>query len=414
MSNPDSPPRSEFAQGWRVVVAAMLGVACGASPIPYNAIGQLIGPVHAELNWSIADITLAITLFGVIAGLLAPFFGWLADRFGVRRVALASLVAFGLTFGALAFVSNSLWAWWIGWSLVGLVGIGSTPITWTRGVNLWFFRQRGLALGITLVGTSLTAIIVPQLAGWGIDRFGWRAAFPLLAALPLLIALPVAWMLFREPRPEQRPPQVSAGAKLSGVSASAALRDYRFWLIFASVALVALAYGGIFVHLQQMFELKGFEKSIARDVVSTLGIAILFGRVGTGWLLDRVWAPWVTLPLLSAPAIACFLLAGPSLTLPLAFVCAFIVGLAAGAETDLIAYLAGRYFGMANYGRIYGFLYMPFGIASAISPAAYGWVRDMTGNYDRALHAALVMFLAGAGLLMLLGRYPDFSQSQRD
>ena len=404
-----SVPSSEFAQGWRVVLAALLGVACGASPVPYNAIGQLLGPVHAQMGWSLRDISLAITLYGVIAACTAPLFGWLADRYGVRRVALASLVTFGLSFGSLAFIPGNLWAWWIGWSLAGLLGMGSTPITWTRGINLWFFRQRGMALGMTLIGTSLTAMVVPLLAGWGIDQFGWRAAFPVLAALPLVIALPVAWIWFREPRPEQRPPQVSAGGRLTGVSTSQALHDYRFWLIFISVTLIALAYGGIFVHLQQMFELKGFEKTTARGVVSTLGLAILFGRLGTGWLLDRVWAPWVTLPLLSAPAIACLLLAGPALSLPLAYVSALIVGLAAGAETDLIAYLAGRYFGMANYGRIYGLLYMPFGIASAVSPAAYGWVRDSTGNYDLALHVALVMFLVGALMLLLLGRYPDFS-----
>lgn len=403
---------SEFRLGWKVVLAALLGVACGGSPVPYNAIGQLIGPVHKAMGWSIADISLAITLFGIIAGLLAPLYGWLADRYGVRRVALASLVAFGLSFGALGLVPGNLWGWWIGWSLAGLFGIGSTPVTFTRGINLWFFRQRGLALGITLIGTSLTAIFVPQLAGWAIDRYGWRAAFPVLGALPLLVAFPVGWFLFREPRPEQRPPQVSSGAKLTGIEAKAAVRSYRFWLIFGSAALIAMAYGGIFVHLQQMFELKGFDKVTARGVVSTLGLAILVGRIGTGWLLDRIWAPWVTLPLLSAPALACVFLAGASLSLPLAYLCALIVGLAAGAETDLIAYLAGRYFGMAHYGRIYGLLYMPFGIASAISPAAYGWVRDTTGNYDVALHIAMAMFIVGALLLLMLGRYPDFSRAE--
>jgi len=86
------------------------------------------------------------------------------------------------------------------------------------------------------------------------------------------------------------------------------------------------------------------------------------------------------------------------------------LGFAAGAETDLVAYLAGRYFGMAHYGKIYGMLYMPFGMASAVSPAVYGAVRDATGNYDPILHVALFLFIAGAVLLLLLGRYPDFAR----
>jgi hypothetical protein len=66
---------------------------------------------------------------------------------------------------------------------------------------------------------------------------------------------------------------------------------------------------------------------------------------------------------------------------------------------------------MAHYGKIYGMLYMPFGMASAISPAAYGWVRDSTGTYAPILGTALFLFIAGAVLLLLLGRYPDFSRA---
>jgi hypothetical protein len=64
---------------------------------------------------------------------------------------------------------------------------------------------------------------------------------------------------------------------------------------------------------------------------------------------------------------------------------------------------------MANYGQIYGVLYMAFGIAAALSPTAYGWVRDTTGSYDPMLFAAAGMFVVGACLLLLLGPYPDFT-----
>ena len=83
-----------------------------------------------------------------------------------------------------------------------------------------------------------------------------------------------------------------------------------------------------------------------------------------------------------------------------------MLGFAAGAESDVIAYLAAKYFGMAHYGRIYGLLYMPFGMGSAISPILYGAVRDATGNYDMMLTAAAGMFAIGGGLLLLMGRYP--------
>ena len=101
------------------------------------------------------------------------------------------------------------------------------------------------------------------------------------------------------------------------------------------------------------------------------------------------------------------MLAGGPPDISIAYACALSIGLAAGAETDLIAYLAARYFGMRNYGRIYGLLLLPFGVAAAISPAAFGLARDLTGDYDLALHIATGMFLAGAALPLALGRYPQ-------
>ncbi len=406
--------RSEFRLGWKVLLASMLRVMCGASPIPFNTIGFFIGPLNEEFGWTFRDISIGITIFGVLASLLAPVFGALADRHGVRPIALASLAAFGLSFACFYFTPASLGGFYAIWILVGLVGIGSTPVTWSRAVNLWFFRNRGLSLGIMLVGTSLAAMVVPPLTVFGIEHLGWRGAFPFIALLPLVLALPVAFLFFREPTAEERPPELAVGARegrqLAGFTLREAVRGYRFWVIFASILLVAFAYGGAHIHLPQMLDAQGIPREQAALVMSALGFSILFGRLFTGFLLDRFWAPVVTLPILCLPAISCVLLAGDSLPISLAFVAAFFLGFAAGAETDLVAFLAGRYFGMAHYGKIYGMLYMPFGMASAVSPAVYGAVRDNVGTYAPMLQVALFLFVAGAVLLLTLGRYPDFTR----
>ena len=401
---------SEFRRGWRIVLAAMIGIACGSSPVPFTSIGQLIGPIHESLGWSVAAISLAITLYGLSAAAMAPFLGMLADRFGVRSVAIGSLLAFGVSFGALAFTPARIEAWWLGWGLAGLVGVGSGSLVWTRGIGLWFVRERGTALGIALIGTSFTGVAMPLIAGAVVDRFGWRALFPVLALLPLALALPIVIAWFRGPTDVERPRELFEDGALRGVDVRAALQTRQFWILIVSILLIALAYGGIFVHMQQMIELAGHARGAARGVVSSMAIAILIGRVGTGWLLDRVWAPLVTLPVLGAPAIACLMLAGGPSDLTTAYLCALSIGLAAGAETDLIAFLAAKYFGMRHYGRIYGLLLLPFGVASAISPFLFGLARDTTGDYDLALHIATGMFLVGAALPLALGRYPSNSE----
>jgi MFS family permease len=403
-------PQSELQRGWKVLLASLLGVAFGASPVPFNTIGFFMKPLQDEFGWTRTEISFGITIYGILGALLAPFFGWAADRWGVRRVALASLAVFGVVFASFALIPGQLWAFYLVWTLIGLFGIGSTPVTFSRAINLWFFRQRGLALGLTLVGTSILPIVTVRL----IEFVGWRGAYGLLALLPLAVALPAGLLFLREPKPEERPAELAAtadGAPLPGHTLREAVSEPRFWVLWGSIALVSVAYGGAVVHMPSILGARGFETADAAKVMGVFGLSVFAGRIVTGLLLDRFWAPFVTLPILSMPAISCYLLLGDgNLSVQIAVLAAFLMGFAGGAETDLIAYLASRYFGMRSYGQIYGVLYMGFGLATAVSTTLYGWVRDTTGSYDTILVAAGLMFVLGAVLLLLLGKYPDFSR----
>ncbi|MEP2734841.1 MAG: MFS transporter [Erythrobacter sp.] len=403
-----SPEKGEFFTGWKVLLTCLIGVACGASPLPFNVIGLLFDPLGQEFGWTRLQVSAGVTVFGITAALLAPVFGAASDKYGVRPVTLISVFLFGLTFASFYIMPGNLYGYYALWFLVGLVGIGSTPVTWSRAVNLWFFKNRGLALGLMLLGTSLAAIVVPKLAGSILEAGDWRDMFLYLAALPLLVSLPLAVLFFREPRDEERPAGVAhQGGNNTGIAFSSAIRDRRFWLIFASIMLIASAYGGAHIHMIPMVMDHGFGIDDATSVMGVVGIGILAGRVITGFLLDRFWAGFVAFPLLSLPAIACLLLTGQDSPYTMIVIAGFMLGFAAGAESDLIAYLTGRYFGMGHYGKIYGMLYLPFGLFSAISPMIYGGVRDATGSYDGMLYVAGPMFVLGGALLLLLGKYPE-------
>lgn len=398
---------SEFGKGWKVLTAAFLGVMCGASPLPFNVLGALFKPLHDEFGWNRTEVSAGITVFGITASLMAPVIGWLADKFGVRRIALWSLVGFIITFAAMYFTPASLVGYYALWFFVGLVGIGSTPVTWSRAISLWFVKNRGLALGIMLIGTSAAALIVPNLAVWAIGAHGWRAMFPIVALMPLLIALPACLVLFREPRPEERPAALTtADGNVAGMTFGAAIKTRQFWTLWFSILLIASAYGGAHIHMIPIVMDHGFTLPAAAGMMSIVGLGLLVGRIGVGFLLDRIWGPAVGFPVLCLPALACFLLMGTGSDVMAISAAAFLLGFAAGAESDLIAFLAARYFGMAHFGRIYGMLYLPFGLFSAISPLIYGTVRDQTGSYDNMLVAAAVMFVAGGALLVTMGRYP--------
>ncbi|RYY27191.1 MAG: MFS transporter [Sphingomonadales bacterium] len=386
----------------------MVGVACGASPLPFNVLPLVMGPISSEFGWDFAAVSAGVTVFGIIAALMAPVFGGLSDRFGVRPVALWSLFVFALVFASFYFMPRSEVGYLLFWAVLGAIGIGSTPVTFSRAISMWFSRNRGLALGIMLLGTSLAAMVVPQIAQSAITAGGWRMAFPVVALLPLLVAIPLCLLWFREPRPEERPAGVSdASGQIIGLRLGEAVRGYRFWILLVSILLTAFAYGGAHIHIAQIVKLHGFSAQVAASVLGIVAIGILVGRLLVGFLFDRFWAPGVAFPALLLPAIACWLLMGTEASFIHVAIGGFLLGFAAGTESDVIAFLAAKYFGMAHYGRIYGVLYMPFAIGSAISPIAYGMVRDRTGSYDSILLVAMAMFAAGGALLLAMGRYPD-------
>jgi MFS transporter, OFA family, oxalate/formate antiporter len=399
--------KSEFSLGWKVLLAGFLGTLCGASPLPFNVLGLLFAPLNTEFGWNKTQVSIGITIFGITASLLAPVFGWMADKYGVRKVAIWSLLGFVLAFSSFYLMPPTLAGFYICWLLVGLVGIGSTPVTWSRAVSMWFVKNRGLALGIMLIGTSVAAFIVPRIAVGALESYGWRGMFPIVALLPLLIALPATLAFFREPKAEERPQSLStADGQVAGMTFGEALRTKQFWLLWISILMIACAYGGAHIHMIPIVMDHGIAAKTAAGVMGIVGLGLLVGRVGVGFLLDRIWGPAIAFPVLCLPAVACYLLMGTGTEMLMISIAAFLLGFAAGAESDLIAFLAARYFGMAHFGRIYGMLYMPFGLFSAISPLIYGIVRDRTGSYDGMLGAAMFLFVVGGALLLLLGRYP--------
>jgi predicted MFS family arabinose efflux permease len=407
----------EFTFGWPVVLSSALGIALGMSPLPFYTIGVFAGPLMQEFGWQISQVMSALAVFTLVAMAASPLVGYLTDRLGVRRVVLTSITLFSLAFMAFALNNGSITLYLTLWGILAFAGAGTLPITFTRAVSNWFNEKRGLALGVALIGTGISGAIVKVYAGWLIAEFGWRAAYVGVGALPLLIALPVAWALFRDiddPKAEKRVKQMQAHQAASGhdgavygLTLGQAFRDWRFWLLAAVFVPLSFAIGGPIPNMETLLDTKGFGRADAIFLASLIGYAVFVGRLLGGYLLDHIWAPLLACILLMMPAVSMWLFMLPEPSYTQAVLAVVLLGVAAGIEYDLIAYLVSRYFGIRNYGAIYGILYAFFALGAGFGPAVYGRFLDQTGSYDPVLLYSLYAFIVCSAALLFLGPYRD-------
>lgn len=401
----------ETRQGWFVVIAAMIGVAVGLSPLPFYTIGMFAPELSREFGWSFASMMGSIAVQSGVVMLVSPLAGAVIDRYGARPVALISLTLFGLCFMSLGLNNGSLIVFYGQWVVMSVLGAGTLSATWTRVVNGWFDRNRGLALGLASTGTGLTGFLIKPFTAWLIVSFGWRTAFFVIGLLPIVIGVPFVFRLFRERQAAGVDPAGAPAAPVAeqGFTLSQALRSARFWILAAAFLLIAFALTAPTPNMENILKTFRFDLPEIGRITASFGLAVIAGRIIGGWLLDRIWAPLCAFGVLMIPAAGSWLLTGSTVSTTEAFLAVLAIGFGAGFEFDLLAYLINRYFGQRHYGAIYGCFYTVIALGSGLGPVVYGFSFDRSGTYQMALLGGIGCLIAGGILLLLMGPYPRWT-----
>jgi cyanate permease len=314
---------------------------------------------------------------------------------------------FGLLLVFIRVLSGGIGQFYIFYVALGLAGTGLGPLAYGNVVSRWFDKRRGLALGLTMVGIGCGAMIIPPFAQHLIARFGWRTAYAIFGFVVLLIPIPaVALFLKEKPQDLGLLPDGDAPADAAavGVSAYDAWHSRTFWLLMCAFFLVGASVQGCIVHTAALLSDRGISLQTAALGSSLLGAAVMTGRVATGYLLDRLFAPRVAAVFFAcvAAGIGLLLTGGKS---PASFLGVFLVGLGLGAEVDIIAYVIGRYFGLRSFAQIYSVALGIFVLAGALGPLSMGWGFDLTGSYSAPLLALFASTLVATVLMTRLGPY---------
>lgn len=384
--------RREFAVAWQTPLLAAAAIGVGMMGIGFYALGLFVPPLQAEFGWSRAAVSGTATFQQLGIFVSAPLVGLLADRFGVRAVALASYVATPVALLALSIAGPSIAGWYALWFLISLAGCGTTPVIWARLVTTRFDQARGLALGVMLLGTGVAAILAPALLGPIFATEGWRVATRTMAAAVAVIGIPAALLI----------KNVQTSSSVHG-SASRSTFDANRQTV--TIQLIALLLGaivaGMIIHLVPLLVDRGMPVARAARMAAVIGLAVLLARVVVGYLFDRFHAPYVASIFLIAPVIsAVLLLVGGPVT-----IVAFLLGIAAGAEVDMLAYFISRYARSESYNVTYGVTLGIFCLGAAFGPPLFGWAVDISGGYAGILAGSAFGLTVVVGLVGALGPY---------
>ena len=386
----------ELRRNPHLLAAAALGLSVGMLSSLFYSMGTFMPVWEAEFGWSRGDMSLSLTLATFAMFLCGTLAGKLGDRYGAARVGSLSLLTYGFLLALLPYMLSDVAHLWAGYIVLAIVGVPSTAIIMIRPITSAFDARRGLAMGIAMTGAGIAGFWVPRFVAYLIEIEGWRMAMSGLGVLACLAA-PLVWLGFRG---ERRSSRESAAAVEHGMEFAQALRTRRFWVLSIMAIAMSLGVGGLVVHFVPLFSDLGAETSRAAKIASLLGLATIAGRIGVGMLLDRFPANLVTMATLLLASAGALLLY--TFGLQFAPAAVMLLGLAAGAEVDLVAYLCSRHFGTRSYGAIYGLLYSIFVLGYGLSPFFVGLARDNFGNYDAALLGSMAAVGTAAVLALFL------------
>lgn len=383
-----SSPRS-------VLGAATVGLALSVNNVVLLCYGLFIIPLSTAYGWTRGEISLGMTILAGCMAVFTPIMGAAFDKWGVRPILLPALVLLAIGVASLGLTEGRLQQFYGTLVALALLGSATSPSGYNRILLGWFDR-RGLAFGIALSGIGIGGVLLPPFVQAAIARGGPALGYFLLGGLIAVIALPTVYFFLREKRDGQR------AATDRAEPLTVLLGDARFWKLAIAFPLIGIFATGALLTLVPLLIDRGFEPQAAALSISIAAAAVVVGRIGVGYLLDRI-PTWIVVGVfLAIPAAG---IAGLALGLSgsAAYVCAALIGLGVGAEFDFLAYLASKHFSAAAFGRNVGLLLGITTAGAALGPAIMSRLFVEYGSYSAGLWVLAASLIASALLLMSLG-----------
>ena len=403
--------RTPFYYGW--VVAGGIGVISFSSvtfmPSP---LGVFFEGMTAEFGWSRGQLSGAIFMGSLLVVVIGPLAGRAVDLFGARIVLTTACAVMALALVVLSR-ADSLWIYYVALSLGSAATTGVIRIATSAAIARWFIRRRGMAASFVSAGSALGFIVIPVVAAFVIDEWGWRAGWLSFALIMAFLGLPASFLLLaKEPEDvgqdiddetgrDNRLGEAEIGTREEQWTASEALRTATFWTLLLAMTVMGISSGGVSVHLVPQLLERGVSSTYAALTISIFGFVMLPSTILWGLLLDRLSARAVYImasAIVGFYAIGALLANANWMVIPLGI----IMGVGFGGTSVAVRVIFANYFGRLSVGTVQGIATPFLVIGSGFGVLIAGLMFDATGTYSLVFSIFAGLGIVGIILILMV------------
>jgi len=380
--------------GWWVV-GACLTISLFIQGIIGFGFTALIEPLSNKYGWSYTQISFATSLRGLEVGVLAPFLGLLIDKWGTRIFILSGTILCGLSMLVLSRVTT-LPTFYMAFALISLGMSALSPtVTMTTAAN-WFHHKIGKAAGIMHSGNGFSGLMLPVVV-WLIDGYGIDRAMVVLGIFSVVIVAPIA-LIIRDrpekygllpdgatalPSPTGKPAESVAVEAANDFKLKEALRSRAFWYLAVAMLFQLMLVNAVTTHMMPYLTSIGIDRARASLVASALPLTSVAGRLGFGWMSDRIDQRYIMATGYAMMSVGMLFFTLAILVNPLyLFPAVPIFSIGFGGNATVRASVVRDYFGRTSFGAIHGLVMGLAVLGNLAGPPLAGWVHDTWGSYQ--------------------------------
>ncbi|MBV8526491.1 MAG: OFA family MFS transporter [Acetobacteraceae bacterium] len=401
-------PGERVVNRWSIAAAAVVMQICLGAAYGWSV---FVKPLTQQNHWTLTQVSLNFTLAILFLGVGTIIGGLWQDRVGPRRVATVAGVIYGVGYlvAGLAAHAGSLAGMYIGYGVIGGIGMGMGYITPVATLVKWFPERRGLMTGVAVAGYGAGALIFSPVAARLIQTMGVPPTFWIFGIAYLSLVV-LSAQFYANPPADWRPAgwrptsAVATSATKADFSVSQAMRTWQFWLLWAMLFLNVSA--GIMIISQASPMAQQMAHMTPVAAAGMVGLISIFngaGRVFWAWVSDLIGRAPVFFVLYAIQAVIFFFLPHTA-DITLFSIMFAIIGLCYGGGFGTMPSFTADFFGAKYMGGIYGWILLAWGVGAVPSPILIAHVRQNTGTYAPAIHALGAVMVCSL-VLPILARY---------